>query len=309
VGEPCLEGKKRRSIMKSKLLLPLLLFSLFFGCEKDDSITGPADSPTKENLAKFQIVQVDYDSLLIKSDNDIILPKKAVERIFFGQKVNGVFTANDSLEPEYLPTNDSYYLDFQFEKKVDRSLSVYEYTLRFLSVNGDFIDVDTTAQMYKYPYQSAEIFLTFDQVFPIEYLFQDFDLNDNYLFVHPLGPSGLYKYDLFSGQTEELLLYPSGDCLAADSIYVFCDVDHVKIYRYNLVTDKTDLELDLSGLTYSLIKGLDIYQGILYALFESSPSYFLAKFDFEGKYLGQIEYPKTTMYMAISNGILYSIEF
>lgn len=302
----------RGDIMRNKILLISLFLLLYLYCEKDKSITSPeipSDSPTKQELSKFQVIQVYYDSTVIKSDKNIILRTKAVEKIILGWKENGFFAGYDTLEPQYSPFDNGYYLDFQFEKNTGRTLRIYEFTLRFMLFNNDSIDVDTTAQLYKYPYQSAEIFITAEEVFQREnYHFQDIDRNDNYLFIHPVGPVGLIKYNLISKQTEELVLYSSGDCITSDSIYIFYDIGHKDILRYNLATDTTDMKLDLSGLNYSWIKGLDIYGGILYVLLESSPSYYLTKFDLQGNYLGFIEYSKTTIFMTINGDILYSIE-
>lgn len=51
----------------------------------------------------------------------------------------------------------------------------------------------------------------------------------------------------------------SGDCIASDSEYVFYDLNHDKIFRYNLKTDTTDMKLDLTSLNFTYIKGMDIY--------------------------------------------------
>jgi len=195
--------------MKIKTLFILSFLILLLSCTKEKSVTGPETPntvPSQQDLAKFQIIQIYYDSLEIKSDRNITLSTKAVKKIILGDKKDGNFTGLDSLDPQFMSDNNKYYLNFQFKKKIDRTLITYDFTLRFLLDNNEIIDVDTTAQMFKYPYQSAEVFITVDEVLggilQSKNYFQDFDLNDNYLFIRPIGPSGLFRYNILSREAK-----------------------------------------------------------------------------------------------------------
>lgn len=161
------------------------------------------------------------------------------------------------------------------------------------------------------PYPSTEIFLTYDEIFgnaePDRV--QDFDLTDTDLFVHPIGAFGLYRYHLDSGHSQLLTNYGSGDFIAQDSIYVFYEISGFAIFRYNLEKDSTDLRLGLSGLAYTNIRGMDVYEHILYVLFtdQISGTAFLATFDLEGTFLASVPYSRSTIFIAIHNSVAYSI--
>jgi len=280
-------------------------------CKKDSTApedTNPPAPPTKAELSKFFINQTYYDSLQMGSETEIILEEQSVEQIIFGSIENGNFVVEDTLVPGYQQNGGQFYLLFQIDKQLDRALRYYEFMLRFVLTNSDTVDVDTLAPTFKYPYESAEVFITIEQITIEPHFFQDFDMNETDFFYHPTGPLGLYQYNFTSGSTNELVGYSSGNCIAQDSIYVFYEVVGFAIYRYHLEKDTTDLEVNLSQFNYDYISGLEIYDGILYVLFYDSFSPFLVKFDLDGNLLETIAYSKNTTFMTIKDDILYSID-
>ena len=161
--------------------------------------------------------------------------------------------------------------------------------------------------MLKYPYSSAKVFINAYEVSDEDIYFQDFVLSDNDLFFHPTGPLGLYAYNLISKETEQLVLYPSGDHIAHDSMYVFYEIEGLCLYRYNLNSDTTDLQFNLNEITYQRILGLDTWQENLYVLFEAATN-FLGIFEYNGDYIASIPYSKSTRFLTIYENIAYSVE-
>ena len=157
--------------------------------------------------------------------------------------------------------------------------------------------------MYKYPYASAEIFVT-NAISPNTCCFQDVDRIGNRLFFHPTASQGLFVYDLSTGQTTELLFYGGGDAIAADSPFVFCDIMHHGISRFNIVTNSVDLQFTL--LSGSAIAGLETYQGFLFVL--TLPSQ-LNKFSYDGVLLDSIPYPESTYFLTIHDSVCYSLRW
>lgn len=298
--------------MKPLFTVTLFLMIFVIACEKDSTApeeTNPPAPPTKSELSKFFIKQTYYDSLQVGSETEIVLEEQSVEQIIFGSIENGNFLPEDTLIPGYTPSGNHFFLLFQIDKQLNKNLRVYEFLLRFVLTNSDTIDVDTLAPTFKYPYESAEVFITTEEVAAAPIFFQDIDMNESDFFFHPTSAYGLYHYNFNSGSTTELVGYPSGNFIAHDSICVFYEIGWPsEIFRYNLQQDTTDLVIDLSTFTFDYINGLEIYNGILYALLYSTPSSFLAKFDLQGNFLETISYPKNTIFMTIKNDILYSID-
>lgn len=297
--------------MKLLTIATLIVMIFVISCEKDSTApeeTNPPAPPTKAELSKFFVKQTYYDSLQIGSETEIVLAEQSVEQIIFGSIESGNFVVDDTLIPTYQPSGNQFYLLFQINKQLDRNLRFYEFMLRFVLTNSDTVDVDTLAPTFKYPYESAEVFITIEQVTTAPHFFQDFDMNETDFFYHPTSAYGLYQYNFLSGSTEELVRYGSGNYIAQDSIYVFYEVAGFAIFRYHLEKDTTDLEINLSQFNYDYISGLEIYDEILYVLFYDSFSPFLAKFDLDGNLLETVPYSKNTIFITIKNDILYSID-
>ena len=140
---------------------------------------------------------------------------------------------------------------------------------------------------------------------------EDFDLNSKKLYIHPTSSFGLYQYDFTSKELKLLTIYSSGNYIAHDSIYVFYEISGYNIFRYNLLKDTTDLQLDLVGLSYTNIYGMDVYHHILFVKLysQNATNSVLAKFDLEGNFIASIPYARRSFFMAIHSEIEYSIFF
>lgn len=165
-------------------------------------------------------------------------------------------------------------------------------------------------------HESPEIFITYDEIFQNvgqggpDWV-QDFDMDSSNLFVHPIAAFGLYQYNFSSKELRKLQGYSAGNYVAHDFIYVFWEVGSNLVFRFHLEKDSTDLQVNLAGLDYTNIDGMDIYQGVLYVhmLSQDSGNKFLAKFDLDGNFIEPIAYPRHTVHMAINNDLVYSIYY
>lgn len=136
---------------------------------------------------------------------------------------------------------------------------------------------------------------------------QDFDFAADTLLLHPVGPFGLYRYQ--RGVLQQLVSYPSGNYMSCDSHFVFYEVSGFAIFRYNLETDTTDLQFDLSALDHLNINGMDVYNGFLYVQLELQPPRYhtLARFTLDGRLVETIRYPRKTLHLTIADDIVFAI--
>ena len=293
--------------MKVISVLNYLFLLLLISCTKDSNPTMSIPSSPAWN--NFTITQVNYDSLYIESKDSIILNKKSVLKIRLSSIEDNIEVIVDSLNPVYHESGDNFYPNFIFKEKIDESLIYYFFKLEYFLTDSSVIEVDSSAFMLNYPYHSVRLFKRADEISGNQTDFQDFYLTQDILFYHPLGSLGLFKYDLTSDVSTELFGYSSGDYIAYDSIYVFWDFGRQWLYRYNLALDTTDLEIDLSGLNYSRIAGLECHNGDLYVLFHSLSGNYLAKFSYDGQLLSSIPYSGETYFLTIDDDYFLSHDY
>jgi len=303
-----------------KYIGPLLLVIIFVFISCED-ITSPESFsfPTLEELQKISINQVYYDSLQIENREDMILESESIDRIILGNKDNGSFFGLETVVPTYIKTGKKFYPSFQINTKVDKEVLLYEFTLRFVMTDSSIVDVDSSALMIKYPYESAEIFMTYDEVYEnadtswlASAKVQDLDMNDTDLFIHSIGVDGVNKIEINSKEFSVLVPpYGSGDYIAYDSIYLFYDITGCWIFRYNLELDTTDLQLDLSAFNYKVLGPMDIYKNILFVMMylEDPEQTILAQFEFDGNFIESIPYHRKTDYITIHDDIMYALNY
>ena len=133
--------------------------------------------------------------------------------------------------------------------------------------------------------------------------FQDIALLNDKLFYHPYGPWGLYEYDLKTNKTRLLVDYAAGDHIATDSNFVFADIDHYTIWKYDLSKDSAKEIIRFKHL-FSNIGGLDTYNGKLYVYETQTNS--LNVYTYDGELLSTFSIPfNPGYYMTIIDGVAY----
>lgn len=337
-----------KNINKSFLIV-ILLISCKNSTEpiQDDVVT------TKDDLSNFQTIIADYDSVVFKNNDDLLLKKKDVKEITIGTNVGGVFseisyneapdkinshrkfvkqtrvnisTGAMAIEPSYTEVDDKFRLEFEIPIKVNETIYIENFIVRFTLTDDTYIDIESPVDFYKYPYENAEIFLPYDpgpsgDIFvPI----QDFDIVGDYLYYHPYAAFGLFRYNMKTGETKNLLNYGGGDHVATTDDYIFCDISHNSIHRYNIEADSIDLAFDMQQIEYCLdrdgdphcsnlsIFGLAAGNGVVYAVIDdqSDENLYFAQFDYSGNYLGSVTWDKQYPYnLEYYDSVLYSYQY
>jgi len=238
-------------------------------------------------LNHFQVSQFAYDSLQIRNNSDLIITSKSIKSIQAGYIKNGAFFVAIEQPAEYEAKGKHYLLKFDLRFPVDTHVIYYPLKIRFIFTDCSYTDFDSTVNMLKYPYLNCDVFLNWDEFLlpPYGTSVQDFDLDDSLFFFHPFGCAGLYKYDMRIAKTYELSNYCGGDFISYDYPYVFLDVDHHNIYKYNLTAD-TSYEIIYigSGDLNNEILGVAAAADKIYLI--SNYSYpMLYSYDFQGNSL------------------------
>lgn len=301
-----------------KTILCLLVIALFYCCEKNPGALQDEDenyyvAPEREVLAKFAIIQSSYDSLKITNKNDLILMTKSVEKIQIGKKTDALFEMLDETTPVYTGFLKSYHLKFMLSCVVPDTALYFPITIRFVLKDSSLVDFDSLALLYHYPYISTQIFMCWDELPENHYQrdIQDFDLKNDILYFHPYSSYGLYQYDLANKSTKELYDYGAGDFIVQDGDYVFMDVDHFRIYRYNLLTNESQKILEFSGWHTDDIWGLEAYHDSLFVLRMRSADMYpiLEIYDYNARLLDSITNYNShyySFYLTIHDNVLYS---
>jgi len=265
--------------------------------------------PSFRDISKIKIQQIDYDSIYITNADSLYLDSKSISLIYLGHKTANHFIISDSLLPVYSKYNDSHIPNFSFSVKVCPDTLFYYFTLRFVLFNSSFYDLDTFFVMCKYPYSSAETFLLWQDLNSIigSPSVQDFAISDSLFFYHPFGADGLYQYDILTKENVQLMMYDSGDFFAFDSNYIFVDIAHSSIYKYQLLNSSyseiINYHANVETRDYD-IAGIAADQGILYV---TTYNYILDKYDYKGNLLEKGSYPFQTSSLTKYENKLYGI--
>lgn len=266
----------------------------------------------------------DTGSVIFKNNDDLLLKNKDVKEIILISKDGEVFEDLKITEPAYTKVDNKYKLEFEITTLVKQEAYIKHYILKFDMVDGTYIEIDKTAVLYKHPYENAEIFMLHEEVVLLGgggYI-QDFDIVENYLYYHPYGPLGLYRYNLLTRAPSDTLRdYAAGDHIAVAENYVFIDYAHSVIERYNTDSDSIDLVFDLSQISWAncdftcsnlSIFGLATNGNIVYMLADNNDSdeISIVQFDFDGSLLEETPYPASYGYnLEYYDGTLYSFNY
>jgi hypothetical protein len=201
------------------------------------------------------------------------------------------------------PSVQAYAVHYEFSAKLDSSKMVAPLTVRYYLADSTYTDVDTTVNLYKYPYHSAEVFVTTSILLGQDNFF-DIARTDSFLYFSPLGDYGVYEYRLSTHQTRLLVNFTEGGHTCAESSSVFFEVERDGIYRYDLLSN-TYSQL-LQATFPGIVTGLDVFNGNLYVNFAISISP-LRVFTFDGTLVDSIAYHPEGRFLAINDSIVYSV--
>ena len=296
--------------MKKINLIIFIVYLILTIISCNDNPSGPPP-PTENNILEenafhqIDIIQTDYQKIEILNNSNFNLNSERVSSIILGNKNIEEFYAIDTTSITYEQVDGDYKLNFHFNKEIDDTTLIYKFTLRYVFTDGSTYDFDTSKIMYKYPYQSTVMFLRMND-FVYEFppnSFQDFDIVDSILYYHPYGPEGLHAYNLNTKDNSMKIDYSSGDYIAANKNFVFCDYGHWTVIRYNLSLDSVDSYVDIYHYVGDNIKGMEVYNNELYVLTDKST---IQVYNMDLQHQRNIIYPKHTYGLTISNSIAYS---
>ena len=265
---------------------------LLFSCNKLWPPEEPPVTTTVNELSDFQMIISDTGSVIFKNNDDLLLKNKDVKEIILISKDGEIFEDLKIIEPTYAKVGNKYKLEFEITTPVEPEAYIKHYSLKFNMVDGSYIEIDKTANFYKYPYENAEIFLDSEEVKSFTWWIDDFDIVGNAMYYHLSGAVGLFKYNLGTKHSSnELHGYSGGEFIAANEDFVFCDELGMLVSKYNISTDSVESQLSILSDSPEIIPnlsnsdlrigGLTIYDNYLYIIFNLEAGAIIAKFDFD----------------------------
>jgi hypothetical protein len=308
------EGLMSIPIRHISILVPLVAGALLFlRCSKESGAVAPGDSRpvlTPANFNRVVLTLTGYDTVLVTHELGTDLESPNVVKIALGTKDSAQFRQLLSEYSVFDPDHHVYLIHFSFVAGLEPAQIVSPLTVRYYLGDSSYTDVDTVVQLYRYPYASATLVLDGATVpvplpgYPAPDDFQDVSRIGTSLFFHPLGPYGTYSYDLLTHEFKYLLGYSGGDHIAAESTFVFCDVNHTRIERYNLTTNTVDLKFP--EFVGSSIEGMATYRGRLYV--KKLSDQLLKVYAFDGSLIDSIAC-YVSYYLAIHDSVMYSVVY
>jgi len=246
---------------------------------------------------RIVLQQVDYDVVQITHEAGQDLSSQHIYQIEIGRKQDTIFNQIAAFPSNYDTLAQTYIIHFKFTVALDSTSIRFPLTIRYMSNDNTNADVDTMVLLYKYPYISSEIF--FDHSYP----YQDIARNQTTLFLHGWN-EGLTEYDLTTQQINQYDFYRIGTHITACEDYVFCDVDHQKLVRFNIASKTTDM-------TFSSLQDVQVIEGIatqdssVYVIARDLSSTYLKRFSFDGVMQDSMLYPGDPYFMAMADSIVY----
>jgi hypothetical protein len=292
-----------------RLLITISVGLFLLSCKKDPT-SPPDDRPyiKSQDYGRVILTLTDYDLVRITHQSGLDLKSPDIVRVGVGTKDSaGHYNQFLSFASTYDANAVVYIIHYDYSVKMDSSKTVAPLTVRYFFADSSHSDADTTVSLYKYPYKSAEIFVT-PSILIQPGDFQDIARTDSFLYFYKSGfLSGAYEYNLALHQTRLLKGYLSGTYICANSMFVFLYFDGWGIFRYDLNTNTDSLLIreEFPGI----ITGLDSFIGHLF-VHRLIPPYTLRIFSFSGVLVDSINYSLgTTRYMAINDSIVCGVEF
>ena len=290
----------------SSFIAAVALAVLLNACSRESNPASTSDRyPVLaiRDYSKVGLTMSDFDTVRASHRLGCDLETPGIVRIGFGTKGSTGYAESLAVPTCYDPNTDTRFVHFDFSVHLHPSRAIMPFTIRYYLIDSTYVDVDKTVSAYKYPYSSAEIVLSFPSLEPpLNGLdAQDIDRVNHSVFFHPFGGLGLYEYSMTTRRIRELLMYGGGDFIAADSDYVFCDVYHSQIRRFNLSSNTVDLVFPATFT--NIIRGMDEYNGLLYVMDDFSA---LKVFSREGALVDSIDY--SGYFITIVDSVIYSSE-
>ncbi len=294
------------------IFLDVLLLTIFESCRHNP--TAPEDARPLLTSAQYKdinIVLTDFDVVRITHQAGLDLRNPSMARIAVGIRSSTTFVQLASSSSTFDANLEQYVIHYDLSVKLDSSKLVEPFTIRYYFSDSTFSDVDTSAILYTFPYASAR-FLADSSILGIHpRTIEGAAVVGSKFYYHPLN-EGFYVYDTVTRQSSiGWSGYHGGAHIAADSNYVFCDISHQQIARYNLLTGTADSPLPDLGSVIS-IDGMAISNHLLFVLVADVPEY-LKVFTLDGVLKDSLSFANFPNYSpfheAIDDSIIYAVDW
>lgn len=269
----------------NKIFILFLIVFIFISCRNSTEPSHLDVVTTTDDLSNFKTILADYDSVVFKNSDDMLLKQKDVKKIIIGEKVDGIFREFDysrtseiintrvkfntqnrtnifsggtETGPKYTEVGDKFRLEFEISMKVDSTIYIQYFTLRFIMIDDTYIEIDALVNFYKHPYEKSEIYLTKEDVEVFAERVQDICVKESKLhfFIGGGGDPGEFNF-----ATKTKKLYPSGgggDFITANESYAYYNGGPIQILRYNFEQEDVDSRFYITSIDSALNKNLFI---------------------------------------------------
>lgn len=297
----------------------LICVLFLFACIQDNSINPTLFVPSSSDLKNlFKIEYISEDSIRIYSTEDAHFIEPFFQSIIVGYASDYYFKRIDTISVNYLLINDRYKIEFSKDVSIEEVTDTYytnqiELIIQFNINQIDFRSITFDVYPYKYPYQSAQIFLYNMDVPESRYSehFADFAFAGDTLYFIKTPWHVLHEYDL-KNKTIKQLIYAGAEFCAYYNGYLYFEDFHedwgIKKFNLNTKQFEEDIGEDIVGSDYT--RGLEVYNGTLYVLHFNDKGLFLTLFDLNGNYIKSIPFEARSPWgITIHDNIVYSLGF
>ncbi len=302
------------------IFLIFLLTGIVSSCKKEAAPVSSIDAvqvlPTNDQLRKIDIIQTDYDSLLVQNSPNMFIKSRSIQRVDL-YKFDGMhYVLAQTYSPEYSGSYGSYHPNFKFRLKVKKTVLFYKFRLKYFLFNSSTLEIDTSATMCKYPYNTAEVYRTFaDLPLPEDKKMrfaEDIDFEDGKFYYRNGGGYGIYEIDENSGNYRTLVEIVAHDYIAVDSSYLYYTTGPSEICKINIsnLNNSEFLHFKRGPMGEdSTIFGMEAENGKIYILTLGGPTGdYLLEFDSDANFLRSYPYPAKTLALTKYGDRLYSVD-
>lgn len=280
---------------------------LFFGsCEPHSS---PLTPDTRLTTEKIQIELVDFSRVRVSTDGEIEFsghPFDSVQLVWVDSLGRHPVVGVRPTEASDAHLNR---ISFSFEALFPGSIREAFLSGELFSDSNVIATKDSTVGFYQFPYRETKLVATLDQLFgsSANNNIEDLWVDKNKLYYHLSGHVGIGELDLETRSSKELLpiLFP-GDNLAGGRGYLFHDLYHTDLLRYNLDSNKVDLSVPILTTTMSdAIAGLEVAGDTLYTFVWENSHAALKRFTLNCNLIDSIPFQYRSPHMTIHEGIMF----
>ncbi len=296
--------------MKGLVFILFTFITTNFGCY---SPSGPIQDIDSDLLLQgVKITQIDYDTLSIQIKAELpSFPIKRVNKIFIGTLENNTEVISDTISLSLATDQNNNSIALDRTLAVSDDLVNVEVFVKFIFSDNNSTEYKENIDLLTFPYKNTKVYINWLDFIPHSDI-QDFSLNNNVIYYHPLGPEGVYEYNRKSGVTRDLLDLIGGDFIDSNSKYIIVDDEHHALSRFNIAKDTVDLRKSLSSIVGINSANLDILgvaaaDSLFHVVYGPGP--YLATISDSLTLLSNISFGRNILYLKFYNNTLFGFDY